>query len=147
MTDLERIAAILLANFVTVRVARCERLWRWQEADPSPRLRARLLVNALAGENLIASCHRQCVLGHLLEHGHRAFFDRIAGGVPDGWRLHFFCYDPATILLLYDTPVGKCGPGDPVSFDAERFVVHHLHRLERQGKLGTPDKWWDSDNK
>jgi hypothetical protein len=144
MTDLAPIAATLLANFVTVRIPRCERLWTWSEPDPSSRLRARLLANALAGETLIGGCHRQWVRGHLLEHGHRAFFDRMVGGGPDGWRLHFFCLDPSAIQLLHDIPVGQCGPGDPVSFDAEKFVMHYLHRLERSGQLATLDKWWDS---
>jgi hypothetical protein len=144
MTELPTIAATLLANFATVRIPRCERLWTWPVDDPSPRLRTRLLANALAGETLIGSCYRQRVRCHLLATGHRAFFDRIEGGGRDGWRLHFFCYDPAIVLLLHDIPVGQCGPGDPVSFDAEKFVMNHLRRLERSGQLGTPDKWWDS---
>jgi hypothetical protein len=144
MTDLSPIAAVLLANFATVRIPRCERLWTWSEADPSPRLRSRLLETALAGETLIGSCYRQCVRCHLLEAGHRAFFDRIEGGGRDGWRLHFFCHDPATVLLLHDIQVRTCGPGNPVAFDAEKFVMHHLRRLKRLGQLATPDKWWDS---
>jgi hypothetical protein len=144
MTELPTIAATLLANFATVRIPRCERLWTWPVDDPSPRLRTRLLANALTGETLIGSCYRQCVRGHLLEAGYRAFFDRIEGGGTDGWRLHFFCLDPSAIQLLHDIPVGQCGPGDPVSFDAEKFVMHHLRRLQRQGLLGTHDRWWDS---
>jgi hypothetical protein len=144
MTDLTSIATTLLANFATVRIPRCERLWAWPVDDPPPRLRARLLAIALAGEALIGGCHRQCVRGHLLEAGHRAFFDRIEDGGPDGWWLHFFCLDLSAIQLLHDIPVGQCGPGDPLSFDAAKFVVHHLRRLEWQGQLGTPDRWWDS---
>jgi hypothetical protein len=144
MTDLASIAATLLANFATVRIPRCERLWIWPVADASPRLHATLLASALAGENLIVGYQRQCVRFRLLEAGHCAFFDRTEGGGPDGWRLHFFCYHPATVLVLHDIPVGQCGPGDPVTFDAERFIMHHLRRLERQGLLGTRDRWWDS---
>jgi hypothetical protein len=140
MTDPASIAVTLLVNFATIRIPRCERLWMWPVDDPSPRLHARLLETALAGETLIGSCYRQCIRGHLLEAGQRAFFDRMEGGGPDGWRLHFFCLDPSAILLL----VGQCGPGDPVSFDPEKFVLHHLRRLERSGQLATPDKWWDS---
>jgi hypothetical protein len=29
-------ASNLLANFVTIRIPRCERLWMWLVADPSP---------------------------------------------------------------------------------------------------------------
>ena len=47
--------------------------------DPSPTLRAKLLSIALRGENLIVRCHRESLRGQLLEHGHRAFFDRIEG--------------------------------------------------------------------
>jgi hypothetical protein len=144
MTDPASIAATLMANFATVRIPSCERLWTWPVDDPSPRLRARLLANALAGETLIVGCYREHVRCHLLEAGYRAFFDRIEGGGPDGWRLHFFCYDPAIVLLLHDIPVAQCGPGDPVSFDAEKFVMHHLRRLERRGLLGTQHQWWDS---
>jgi hypothetical protein len=46
--------------------------------------------------------------------------------------------------LLHDIPVGQCGPGDPVTFDAEKFVMNHLRRLERSGQLATQDKWWES---
>jgi hypothetical protein len=144
MTDLATIAATLSANFATVRIPRCERLWAWPMADPSPRLHARLLDTALAGETLIGGCHRQCVRWHLLEAGHRAFFDRMEGGGRYGWRLHFFCLDPSAVLLLHGIPAGECGPGDPVTFDAKKFVLHHLRRLERMGLLGTPDRWWDS---
>jgi hypothetical protein len=141
MTDITPIAAALLANFATVRIPKCERLWTWPVDDSSPRLRARLLADALAGGTLIGGCYRQHVRCHLLEAGYRAFFDRIEGGGTDGWRLHFFCLDPSAIQLLHDIPVGQCGPGDPVTFDPERFVLHHLRRLERSGQLATPDKW------
>jgi hypothetical protein len=144
MTDPASIAATLLANFATVRIPRCERLWTWLEADSSLRLRSRLLETALAGETLIGSCYRQCVRCHLLEAGYRAFFDRMEGGGADGWRLHFFCLDPSAIQLLHRIPVGQCDPGNPMTFDAEKFVAHHLRRLERQGMLGTRDRWWDS---
>jgi hypothetical protein len=144
MTDLAPIAATVLANFVTIRIPRCERLWTWPMADPSTKLRATLLANALAGENLIVGYQRQGVRFRLLEAGHRTFFDQKEGDGRDGWRLHFFCLDPSGVQLLHDIPVGQCGPGDPVSFDPEKFVLHHLRRLERMGLLGTPDRWWDS---
>lgn len=143
MTDLAPIAATLLANSATVRIPRCERLWTSPEPDPSPRLGERLLETTLAGETLIGSCYRQCVRCHLLEAGHSAFFDRMEGGGPDGWRLHFFCLDPSAIKLLHRIPVGQCGPANPMTFDPDRFVMHHLRRLERQGLLGAPHKWWD----
>jgi hypothetical protein len=144
MTDLSPIAAVLLANFATVRIPRCDRL-RWRpDSDPSLRRDIESVSATLVGERFVAGCHRGQLRQRLLDDGHRAFFDRVEGGGPDGWRLHFFCYDPATVLLLHDIQVGTCGPGDPVAFDAEKFVMHHLHRLERSGQLASPDKWWDS---
>ena len=91
------------------------------------------------------NCHRQHLQHRLLEQGHRAFFDRIEGGGPDGWRLHFFCRDPAAVSVLYDVGVGVCGPGNAVTFDPEQFVMHRLGQLERTGRLDTPDGWWDWD--
>jgi hypothetical protein len=116
----------------------------WPPDRPATQLRSRLLETALAGETLIGSCHRQCVRCLLLEAGHRAFFDRIEGGGREGWRLHFFCLGPSAVHLPHDLAPGDCGPGNPASFDAEKFVVHHLRRLERLGQLSTPDRWCDS---
>ena len=52
------------------------------------------------------NCHRRDFQLRLLEQGHRAFFDRIEGGGPDGWRLHFFCRDTAAGQHWYDVGVG-----------------------------------------
>jgi hypothetical protein len=133
MSDLQTLAATLLANFTTVRIPRCESLWISSVPNPSPKHRHRMLSRALAGENLIISCHRQHLQYRLLEQGHRAFFDRIEGGGPAGWRPHFFCRDPAAISVLYDVVVGVCGLGNAVTFDPEQFVMHRLGRLERTG--------------
>jgi hypothetical protein len=64
--------------------------------------------------------------------------DQTAGN----WQ--FFCLDPSAVVLLHYIPVGKCGPGDPVAFEPEEYVMHRLRRLEWLGRLGTPDKRWDS---
>jgi hypothetical protein len=88
MTDLPTLAATLLANFVTVRTPRRERSGSWLDPDPSLRRHIESRSIALAGETLIARCHRTCLRGHLLEHEHRAFFDRLEGGGREGWRLH-----------------------------------------------------------
>ena len=92
------------------------------------------------------NCHRQHLQQRLLEQGHRAFFDRIEGGGPNGWRLHFFCRDTAAVSVLYDVGVGVCGPGGAVNVDAEQFVMHRLGQLERTGRLDTSDGWWDWDS-
>ena len=131
MSDLQTLAATLLANFATVRIPRCESLWISSVPNPSPKHRYRLLSRALAGETLIMNCHRQHLQYRLLEEGHRAFFDRVEGGGPEGWRLHFFCLDPAALSILYDVGVGVCGPGKAVTFDPEQFVMHRVLQLER----------------
>jgi hypothetical protein len=77
-----------------------------------------------------------------LDDGHRAFFDRIEGGGPDGWRFHFFCRDPSAVVLLCAARVGEVGPGDPVSFDAKEFVIRRLRYLERTARLDKPNDWW-----
>ena len=145
MSDLPILAATLLANFATLRIPRCDSLWISSVPDLSPEHRYRSLARALAGENLIMKCHRQHLQHRLLEQGHRAFFDRIEGGGPDGWRLHFFCLDRAAISVLHDVGVGECGPGNAVTFDPEQFVMHRLGQLERTGRLDTPYGWWDWD--
>ena len=146
MHDLPILAATLLANFTTVRISRCERLWLSSVPNPSPKHLCRSLSRALAHETFIMSCHRQHLQHRLLEHGHGAFFDRAEGGGPNGWRLHFFCLDPAAVSVLYDIGVGECGPGKAVTFDPEQFVMHRLRQLERTGRLNMPDGWWDWDS-
>ena len=92
------------------------------------------------------NCHCQHFQHRLLEQGHRAFFDRIEGGGPNGWRLHFFCRDTSAVSVLYGVGVGVCGPGSAVNFDAEQFVMHRLGQLERTRRLDTSDGWWDWDS-
>ena len=92
------------------------------------------------------SCHRQNLQHRLLEQGHGAFFDRVEGGGPNGWRLHFFCLDPAAVTVLYDIGIGECGPGKAVTFDPEQFVMHRLRQLERTGRLNVSGRWWDWDS-
>jgi hypothetical protein len=145
MSHLPTLAATLLTNFATVRIPRCESLWISSVPNPSPKHRYRLLSCALARETFIMSCHRQHLQHRLLEEGHRAFFDRIEGVGSDGWRLHFFCRDPAAVSVLRNIGVGKFGPGNAVTFDPEQFVMHRLRQLERTGRLDTPDGWWDWD--
>ena len=52
MTDLPTIAAALLANFATIRLRRCERLWTWPMSDPSLTLYCKVLEITLG-------CNRQ----------------------------------------------------------------------------------------
>jgi hypothetical protein len=132
MSNLQTLAATLLTNFATVRIPRCESLWISSVPNPSPKHRIRLLSRALAGETLIMSCHRQHLRYRLLEPGHRAFFDRIEGGGPDGWRFHFFCLDQTAVSVLYNIGVGECGTGNAVTFDPRAVKCSQLkHQLAR----------------
>jgi hypothetical protein len=143
MSDLPTLAATLLANFATVRIPRYEGRRTSPVADPWPRLRGKLRASTVAAETLIIRCHRQCLQHQLLEQGHCAFFDRMEGGGPDEWRLHFFCLYPSALSVLRDVGVGEFGRGDPATFDPEAFVLRRLRQLERTGHLGRPDRWWD----
>jgi len=146
MSDLPTLAATLLANFATVHIPRYEDLWTSPVADPWPRLRPSLLSIAVAGESLILGCHRQWLHHHLLEQGHRAFFDRIEGGGPDGWRLHFFCLDRSALSVLRGVSVGEFSPGNPATFNPEAFVLRRLRQMEKTGHLGRSDEWWEWDS-
>jgi hypothetical protein len=69
-----------------------------------------------------------------LERGHRTFFDRIEGGEPDGWRLHFSCLNPAAVIF-YDVGFGACGPSCAVTFDHKQFVMYRFRQLERTDRV------------
>jgi hypothetical protein len=141
MTDIETLTACLLADFVTIRIPRCERLRSSSNPEPSLRRHIESRSIELAGERLAANCHRHLIRQHLLDDGHRAFFDRIEGGGPDGWRFHFFCLDPA-VTVLHAAGVGVVGRGETVHFNAEEFVIQRLRQLERSGRLDKPNDWW-----
>jgi hypothetical protein len=140
MTYLPTLAAALLTNFSTVRIPRRERPW---SPDPDSSLRRHIESRSIAlmSERLVADCHRRLLRQHLLDDGHRAFFDRIEGDGPDGWRVHFFCLDPV-VTVLHAAGVGEVGQGKTVHFDAEEFVIRRLHQLERSGRRDKPNDWW-----
>jgi hypothetical protein len=130
MTDLPTLAAILLSNFATVHIPRRESLW----TDPKPELpleaHCRSLAIAIKDGWLIARCHQQHLRLRILEAGHRGFLDRLEGGGPEGWRLHFFSLDPSIVTVLNHAGVGKCSPGAAKTFNAEGFVARRLRKLE-----------------
>src|ERR1700719_2420090 len=111
MTDLPTLAATLLTNFTTVRIPRRERPCSWPDPDLSLRRHIESRSIALARERLFADCHRHLLRQLLLDDGHRAFFDRIEGDGSDGWRLHFFCFDPSAATVLHAAGIGEAGPG------------------------------------
>jgi hypothetical protein len=142
MTDLPTLAATLLSNFATIRLRRSEQLWTGPVPDPPLHLHCRFVETATRVQNLILGCNRQYLRQCLLDDGYRAFFDRLEGGGPDGWRLHFFCLDLSAVHVLYGAGLGECGPGEPVTFDAEEFVIRRLRQLEQCGRLDKPNDWW-----
>jgi hypothetical protein len=142
MTDLTILASALLANYATVRLRKCERLWTWPVSDPPFPLHCKLLEIATRGQNLILACNCQYLRQRLLDDGYRCFFDRLEGDGPDGWLLHFFCLDPSAVTALHDAGFGDCGPGDPARFNAKDFVMMRLRQLERCGRLSKPNDWW-----
>ena len=52
MTNLPTIVADLLANFATIRLPRCERLWTWPVSDPSLDLYCKVLEITLGCNRL-----------------------------------------------------------------------------------------------
>jgi hypothetical protein len=142
MTDLPTLAATMIANFATVRIPSYEGLWTDPVSELPLEAHCRSQAIVLKGDRLVADCHRHLLRQRLLDDGHRAFFDRIEGGGPDGWRLYFFCLDPSAVTALHAAGVGECGPGDPANFDAEEFVIQRLRQLERSGRLDKPNDWW-----
>ena len=142
MTDLMTLAATPLDNFATVRIPRYEPFWTEPEPDLPLEARSRSLAIAMSGEYFIARRHWQNIWLHLLETGHRAFFDRIEGCGSEGWRLHFFCLDPSALVVLHNSGVGVCGRGEARMFNAEEFVMRRLRQLERAGCIDKPEKWW-----
>jgi hypothetical protein len=135
MTDLPTLAATLLSNFATIRLRRREKLLTWPVSVLPLDLHCKVLEITLG-------CNRQYLRQRLLDDGHRAFFDRLEGDGLDGWRLHFFCLDPSAIPVLHNAGVGKCGPGDPVTLNPEKFIARRLRQLERAGRLDKPADWW-----
>jgi hypothetical protein len=96
----------------------------------------------MRGELLISGCNRLCLRQHLLDAGHRAFFDHIEGAGPAGWRMHFFILDQSGAAVLRDAGLGESGPGDAASFNAQDLVMSRLRRLERARRLNRPGDWW-----
>ena len=82
--------------------------------------------------------------GQLLEHGHRAFFDRIEGYGPAGWRLHFFCLDPAAVTVLHNM-----GRERAVQVIPLRSILRSSSSggSDKWNRLvaGRPNEWWDLD--
>jgi hypothetical protein len=122
MTDLPILAATLLANFRTIRFPPSEEYfprrsthWDWWQAAKVRRFDRQAVYD-----------YRQRLRYELIAHGHLQFLDRVEIDPDGGWRLHLFVTDDAAMLLLDKSTEGRCGTGDPASFNPEEFVQEQL---------------------
>ena len=120
MTDIQALAAALLANFWTIDFQPSEECfprsathWDWWQA-----------AKARRADRQRVNDYRQRLRQELIAHGHDQFLDHVEPDPDGGWRLHLFVADDAAMLLL-DTQ-GRCGAGDPASFNPEEFVQEQL---------------------
>jgi len=119
MTDLATLAATLLANFRTLHIPGSRR-----GHQPSEDWWA--MVKTRRAANRAAYAYRDRIGQQLIEHGYRCFLDRMESDPVGGWRLHIFPVDDAALALLDRLTEGAFGPGDPASFNPERFVSARL---------------------
>ena len=122
MTDFQALAAALLANFRTIHFEpskecfpRSPAHWEWWKAA-NARYTARQTVHD----------YRQRLRRGLIAQGHDQFLDHVEPDPAGGWRLHLFVADNAAMLLLDRITEGRCGAGDPASFNPEEFVQKQL---------------------
>ena len=122
MTDIQALAAALLANFRTIHFQPSEECfprapshWDWWESAKARRADRQAVYD-----------YRQRLRNELTAHGHRQFLDHVELGPDGGWRLHLFVADDAAMLLLDRITEGRCGAGDPASFNPEEFVQEQL---------------------
>jgi hypothetical protein len=118
MTDLPT----LLANFRTIHFQPSEECfprapthWDWWQAAKARRADRQTVFD-----------YREHLRDALIVHGHCEFLGRVEPDPDGGWRLHLFVADDAAMLLLDRITEGRCGAGDPASFDPEEFVRERL---------------------
>ena len=127
MTDLPTLAATLLANFRTIHFPRSE-----DRSTPPVPGRPDWFATAKArrAERLAVEAYRR-QLRQRLHDGHHRFLDHLEPDPEGGWRLHIFVEDDGALSLLDGITDQECGPGDPVSFDPEQFVMERLGYLNQ----------------
>jgi hypothetical protein len=134
MTDLTTLASALLANFITVRFPRFEPPQpEWVDLRSTRAIQR--LVGGLRTDWLIIQCHLLRIRCELAEHGFMRFLDRIEADARRGWRIHLFCLDKAAARIIAEISGESCGPGSPVRFDPQKFVLRRLGNLQRWGRL------------
>ena len=131
MTDIQALAAALLANFRTIHFQpseecfpRSQAHWDWWQAAKVRRADRQAVYD-----------YRQRLRYELIAHGHHQFLDHVELGPDGGWRLHLFVADDAAMLLLDRITEGRCGSGDPASFNPEELVQEQLEENAVQPPL------------
>jgi hypothetical protein len=122
ITDLTALAAVLLANFRTVRIPAPDGLQR-------PSDDWWVTAKALRAEKRAAYACRDRLRRELTDHSH-PLSDCLEADPDGGWRLHIFVADEAAVALLDTITQDACGPGDPVTLDPEEFISEQLRRLQ-----------------
>jgi hypothetical protein len=122
MTDIQALAAALLANFRTIHFQPSEECfprapthWDWWESAKVRRADRQAVYH-----------YRQRLRNELIAHGHHQFLDRVEPDPDAGWRLHLFVADDGAMSLLDVIAGGRCGAGDPGSFKPDEFVQEQL---------------------
>jgi hypothetical protein len=121
IADLTALAAVLLANFRTVRIPAPD-----DHQRPSDDWWA--TAKARRAEKRAAYACRDRLRRALTDDGH-PFLDCLEADPDGGWRLHIFVADEAAVALLDTITQDACGPGDPVTLDPEEFISKQLRRL------------------
>jgi hypothetical protein len=122
ITDLTALAAVLLANFRTLRILAPDD----HQLPPDDWWGS---AKARRAEKRAAYACRDRLRRELTDHDH-PFLDRLEADPDGGWRLHIFVADASAVALLDTISQGACGPGGPVTLDPEEFIAEQLRRLQ-----------------
>jgi hypothetical protein len=121
MIDLADLRDGLLSGFRTVHIPASAR-----SPEPTGWLG---IAKARRAEQRAAETYRDGLHRQLVQHGHHRFLHRLETDADGGWRLHLFLADKDAVAFLKELTNGACGPGDPVTLNAEEFVHEHIAEL------------------
>ncbi len=120
--DLSSLAAAFRTNFRTIHFP--------PSKEPCPQSPGHLdwLQAAKAGraDHLAVQDYCRRLRRELIAYGHRRFLTHAEPDPDGGWRLHIFVADDDAMSLLDEITGGRCGLGDPASFDPEAFILTQL---------------------
>jgi hypothetical protein len=120
--DTSALAPSLLAKFRTIHFQPSEECfprapshWDWWES-----------AKARRADHQSVYDYRQRLRQELIAHGHGQFLDHVEPDPDGGWRLHLFVADDGAMSLLDRITEGRCGAGDPASFNPQEFIQEQL---------------------